>query len=90
MKISIIWDTQDVWEVRSDLTEEQANEVLKAADRNHDANIGINWDVLKTVADTMFPKNNIENDIEYVNALQAAGFDDWEIEQMLSDEPDEQ
>ena len=55
--ISIEWGVEDVrscsdrWK---NLTDEQCMEVLSAVERNHDANIGINWDVLDTTADILF------------------------------------
>jgi hypothetical protein len=56
--IILIWATADVLSIRPDLTEEQAAEVLAAADRRHDANIGINWDVLECHAEWLFPSND--------------------------------
>jgi hypothetical protein len=54
--ITIEWHIDDVQEVRPDLTDEQAREVLFAAKRYHDAEQGINWDVLKAHADFIFGK----------------------------------
>jgi hypothetical protein len=48
--IAKIWHVDDVFSVNSDLNREQAQLVLKMAIDNHDANIGINWDVLKEYA----------------------------------------
>ena len=55
-RIAIVWNVEDVLEVRPDLTEEQAKEVLRRVKRGHDANVGINWDVLTIVAEGLFPK----------------------------------
>jgi len=55
-QIAIIWSVEDVLEVRPDLTEDQAYEVLQIAEHRHDANIGINWEVLAIHADWQFPK----------------------------------
>ena len=52
--ISIVWHVEDVLHVRPDLTELQALEVLEAAKHNHDATIGINWDVLTVTAECLF------------------------------------
>ena len=52
--ITVIWHIEDVQMVRPDLDAEQAYEVLTAVKRNHDATIGINWDVLSTIADILF------------------------------------
>ena len=51
----IIWSKEDVLEIRPDLTEEQAGDVLAAANHRHDATIGINWDILQFHADWLFP-----------------------------------
>jgi hypothetical protein len=50
-KIEIVWGIDDVQSVASDLTDEQCREVLRLAKKNHDANEGINWIVLETIAD---------------------------------------
>jgi hypothetical protein len=54
--ISITWCVDDVLEIRPDLTEDQAMEVLEMVKKKHDAEIGINWTVLETIADFMFPQ----------------------------------
>ena len=38
--------------------DEQANEVLSMCEHNHDASIGINWDVIIHTAEWMFPEEN--------------------------------
>jgi hypothetical protein len=53
--ISIHWDIEDVISVRPDLSKFQASEVLQHIKRNHDANVGINWEVIEIVSDTLFP-----------------------------------
>lgn len=53
--IAICWHIDDVKQVRSDLTDAQAREVLEHAKDQHDASIGINWDVLSFHADHLFP-----------------------------------
>jgi hypothetical protein len=59
-EIAIIWSAEDVLSIREDLTPEQALEVLEQAENSHDAGIGINWDVLATHADWMFPEELTE------------------------------
>ena len=54
--IEISWHIDDVKEVRPHLTDAQAREVLEQAKRRHDADIGINWDVLAIHADDLFPR----------------------------------
>ena len=52
-QIASIWSIGDVQEVRPDLTDDQAWEVLQQVERAHDATIGINWDVLSCHADML-------------------------------------
>ncbi len=54
--VASLWHVTDVAEVRPDLTPEQCMKVLKLCERVHDAEIGINWDVLSYHADNLFPK----------------------------------
>jgi hypothetical protein len=54
--IEISWHIDDVKEVRPHLTDAQAREVLEQAKHRHDADIGINWDVLAIHADDLFPR----------------------------------
>ena len=50
--IAAWWHIEDVKGcVDYDLTDDQAREVLHQADKYHDANEGINWLVLQTIAD---------------------------------------
>lgn len=58
LQISIVWSVEDVQHMREDLTDEQAYQVLLLAKERHDANVGINWDVLDAWCDHLFPKNN--------------------------------
>lgn len=53
-QIAIIWNIEDVQEVRPHLTEEQAWQVLQASKCQHDANLGINWHTLESHADFLF------------------------------------
>lgn len=56
--ISVSWHVDDVLSVRSDLTKEQAREVLQDLKHAHDANIGINWDTIISQAAILFPEDN--------------------------------
>jgi len=49
------WHIEDVQSVRPDLTDDQASDVLEAVADNHDANYGINWEVLEIWANDLFP-----------------------------------
>ena len=53
-EIAIIWSIEDVTEVRPDLSEDQAWEVLQLIRRRHDANLGVTWLTLEYAADTLF------------------------------------
>mgnify|MGYP001038412282 FL=1 len=52
------WSVDDVLNQRPDLTEEQSCEVLALIAHNFDANIGINWDVIDSAAEYLFPEEN--------------------------------
>lgn len=54
--IAIEWHTDDVLAQRPDLTVEQANNVLDELDKNHDATVGINWDVIDCVTEMLYPE----------------------------------
>ena len=51
---SVTWSIADVKEIADDLTDEQCRQVLYlACERKHDANIGVNWEVLQYWADAV-------------------------------------
>jgi hypothetical protein len=54
MSISVTWHIADVLDVRPDLDSEQAFEVLRSVKKNHDANVGINWEVLSATAEVLY------------------------------------
>jgi hypothetical protein len=51
--IAAIWHIDDVRELRPDLSKAQCMKVLLACERHHDAEIGINWDVLRFWAEEL-------------------------------------
>jgi hypothetical protein len=55
-QIAAIWSVEDVQEIRPDLTEDQAWEVLDLVGDKHDAEWGITWTMLQDVADALFPR----------------------------------
>jgi len=60
-QIAIIWSIEDVQQVRSDLSDGQAWQVLLEVDRRNDAEVGINWQTLEYVAEELFgdaPQSN--------------------------------
>lgn len=56
--IAVFWCTDDVKSVAPHLSNDEAREVLQVADRRHDAELGINWDVLETIADMLYDRPN--------------------------------
>ncbi len=59
-QIAIIWHIEDVQNVRPDLTNHQAGKVLKHLKDNHDASVGIYWEVIEIVADILYPFTPID------------------------------
>jgi hypothetical protein len=53
-QIALVWSVEDVQQVRPDLTEEQAWEVLRQVERRHDAEIGVTWLTLEWFAENLF------------------------------------
>jgi hypothetical protein len=68
-EIAILWHIDDVKSIADDLTNEECREVLRRAKRNHDANIGINWEVLKVWADQVREERKEETDAEIMANL---------------------
>jgi len=58
--IAILWHTDDVNEMRPDLTSLQCMQVLELCKSNHDACIGLNWEVIASVANDLFPEPQFE------------------------------
>ena len=61
--IAIIWDISDIYiQAKNDdiynLTHNEAKRVLTKLQLNHDANIGINWDVISAVTDIVIKEEN--------------------------------
>ena len=54
--IAMLWSIEDINGLRPDLTDEQAMNVLITASENHDANVGVNWDVLHHWATDLYGK----------------------------------
>jgi hypothetical protein len=65
-QVAVVWSIDDVQAIRPELTDEQAWEVLQAADRHHDAVIGINWDVLGCYADILFSNTSQTDEVPEV------------------------
>lgn len=45
--LASFWSIEDVKEVAPDLSDDECRDVLERVESNHDAEIGINWDVLR-------------------------------------------
>ena len=50
------WSVEDVQQQRPDLNWEQACAVLGFMAKKFDANIGINWDVIDSAAEYLYPE----------------------------------
>ena len=50
-EISITWHFTDVQEIDDSLTNDEARQVLQLIKKNHDANIGINWETIEAWID---------------------------------------
>ena len=57
-QIAIIWQVEDVQSVREHITDEQAAEILDMVEAKHDANMGVNWEMLEFWADELYPKED--------------------------------
>jgi hypothetical protein len=55
-QIAAVWSIEDVQEVRPELNDDQAWDVLRDVDRHKDAELGINWMTIKYSADDLYPK----------------------------------
>lgn len=53
-EIALIWSVDDVQQERPYLTTEQAWQVLREVERDHDAMFGVSWDTLTSIADDLF------------------------------------
>ena len=51
--IQISWHIDDVKSVDASLSDDQCREVLRLLKKNHDAGIGINWDVIEITIERM-------------------------------------
>ena len=51
-----VWHLEDIQCRRPDLSEDDCRKILLSIKRFHDASIGINWDVIDTVTDNLFPE----------------------------------
>ena len=59
-KISIEWHIDDVLDIRPDLDDRKAMNVLNMVMRKHDATVGVNWEVLDTWASILYPEGDAQ------------------------------
>tara|TARA_R100000388_G_C7113682_1_gene97758 strand:- start:11 stop:265 length:255 start_codon:yes stop_codon:yes gene_type:complete len=59
-QISIIWEVNDVLTQNALLTREEAMDVLEYIDNNHDANIGVTWEVIQYAIEYRYPEKDKE------------------------------
>jgi hypothetical protein len=61
--IEIKWSTEDVLlqaeNAGFELTEDQADEILESLKDNHDATVGINWDVISFCIEDYLRRENL-------------------------------
>jgi hypothetical protein len=53
-QIADIWGTEDVQQVRPDLNDDQAWQVLQIVDRRYDSEYGIVWSTIEVIAEELF------------------------------------
>ena len=46
-EISIIWCVDDLRQLGYECTDKQGSKILSQIERQHDANIGVNWDIVE-------------------------------------------
>ena len=59
-KICIEWHIDDVQEIRPDLDDRKAMNVLNMVMRKHDATVGVNWEVLDYWAMELYPEGDAQ------------------------------
>ncbi len=55
-QIAILWSIDDVQSRRPDLNDDQAWNVLQQCKSWHDCNDGFTWELIESVADTLYPE----------------------------------
>ena len=68
--IAIVWHVDDVLDQCPTLSRDEALEVLHALKYKHDANIGINWEVIESVAQSYYPEKFEEPDEDTEDTLE--------------------
>jgi hypothetical protein len=60
-QVAVIWSIDDIQEVRPDLTDDQAWQVLQCCHDKHDGELGLTWTTIEIVADDLFPEPSATN-----------------------------
>jgi hypothetical protein len=55
-QVAVVWGTEDVQNIRPDLNDDQAWEVLERCRDKHDCEWGFTWQYIEDVADMLFPE----------------------------------
>jgi hypothetical protein len=55
-RIAHVWGISDVRQLRPDLDDDQAWEVLQAVEKRLDSNLGITWNTVEIIADELYPE----------------------------------
>lgn len=55
-QIAHVWSLEDVQDIRPDLDDKQSWLVLQKVDWGKDASIGISWETLSMVAESLYPE----------------------------------
>lgn len=63
-EIHIVWSVGDVQTIAPSLSDDEARDVLEEVDRRHDAEIGVNWDILREFAGSSDDNEEEEDDEE--------------------------
>ena len=53
--IFVCWSTEDVRQLRPDLTDADCRKILHAVKDKHDATLGISWDTIESISYDMYP-----------------------------------
>jgi hypothetical protein len=55
-QVAVIWCIEDVQEIRPDLSDAQAWDVLQTCKDRHDCTLGFTWTFIELIAEEIFPE----------------------------------
>jgi hypothetical protein len=67
-QIALIWSVDDVLEFRSDLTQDEAFEVLQKVKQKHDASVGVSYETVEGWADWIFAKRTLPCSVSFTDS----------------------